>query len=380
MLAPRIKGHIPVLRQGLRMAVAATIAMTAVELLGFPSGFWAPLSALAVLQGQIGASLVASRNYIIASVTGVLLGALLVSVFGDHLLVAGFGIFVIATLATLMRLPPVGASVAAGVVPVLVLLAPSSPWRYGAYRIADILLGLASAILVSLVLWPTRAVVELRRAVGAAVADAAGMVSASLRGMVAGATEESEDLEARIAARLLAAQGLLPAARQEPLTGAAHDVMPFYLSDAERIFEHASLVCEVAHSTVPRDAVQHLAHQLTALATAADRMGAALSDAITAGLVGTPATEARTALASLQQALRDLRAVDLAPLATGDSLLRLYSFVLALDAYTREVERLMLRIEQPERALMPGERARMVAAVPAPAAASGRRTTTESRH
>ncbi|MGH2603036.1 MAG: FUSC family protein, partial [Dehalococcoidia bacterium] len=169
-----------VVQLAFKAAVAATIAMAVVELFHLPSSFWAPLSALTVMQTEVGSSLVSSRNYLIASAVGVLLGALIVTIFGSNVIAVGAGIFVVLLLGTWMKLPPGSRVVAAGILPVIALAASDDPWRYGAYRLADIAVGLGSAILVSLLLWPSRAAVTLRRTVADVVRDAGTVVAGAL--------------------------------------------------------------------------------------------------------------------------------------------------------------------------------------------------------
>jgi uncharacterized membrane protein YccC len=322
--------------------------MAAVELLRLPSGFWAPLSALAVLQGQIGASFVAARNYVIANVTGVLLGALIVATLGKQLLVAGAGIFLIAALATAMRLPPASASVACGIIPVLVLSVSGDPWRYGGHRILDILIGMASAIAVSFLLFPTRAAVQVRQAVGGAVRDASSAAAGAIQALVAGAAPVDAGIAAsQIAARLQTARGLLPAAHLEsPYWSAPRDLLPGYVSDGERIVEHATAVTELA-ADQSRAAVTAIGSHLQAIAGSLRMAGAAIAAAIEAGVVGRPHAEVGSGLASLRGALAPLHALDLTAIAQGEDLLRLHSLVRALADLDDELERAASHVEHP---------------------------------
>lgn len=340
------------IRHALRAALAATLAMACVKALGLSSGFWAPLSALAVLQAQIGASLAASRNYLIASAIGVVLGASIVSVVGDNVLFAGAGIFPIVLFSLAMKLPPAGASIAAGVVPVLVLAVTGSPWRYGAYRLIDIAIGLASAILVSLLLWPSRAVTQFRQGVSGAIRDAGLLASSSLRVLTVSGPTPDPGLEARVRNSLEAAQGLLPAARQEPQHAAAHDLLPFYLAHAQRIAEHARMVDELASSGIPDVAVRAMGSQAQQVASAIDAAADALAQAVESGIVGKPLEGAEKAVRSLQGSIAGLHAVDLSALAQDDGLLRVHSLTIALDSLGQEIERALRHIEHPDQLIV----------------------------
>jgi hypothetical protein len=346
-----LTAHLPLFRQALRMAVAATLAMAAVELLRLPSGFWAPLSALAVLQGQIGASFVAARNYVIANVTGVLLGALIVATLGKQLLVAGAGIFLVAALATAMRLPPASASVACGIIPVLVLSVSGDPWRYGGHRILDILIGMASAIAVSFLLFPVRAVVQLRQAVGGTVRDASCGAAGAVEALVAGgAPVDAGVARSQFGAGLQTARALLPAARLEtPHWATTGDSLAGYVSDGDYIVEHATAVIELT-ADQPRAAVTALASHLQAVGESLRAAGTSIGEAIAAGVAGRTIPAVRKDLASLHGALTPLRAPDLMAVAQGEDLLRLHSLARALADLADELERAASRIERPGQA------------------------------
>lgn len=349
-------------RHALKAALAATMAMACVKLMDLPSGFWAPLSALAVLQAQIGASLAASRNYLFASAIGVVVGASIVWLFGDNVLFAGAGIFLIVLLAIALRLPPAGASVAAGVVPVLVLAVTGSPWKYGVYRLIDIAIGLCSAIVVSLLFWPSRAVSELRAETAAAIRDATALVTAAIRNLTSKTPDVAGDLEASAKGHLEAAQNLLIAARQEPLHGAAHALLPMYVPHAERIVEHAGVVDDLARAELPHDAIVALTPALDRVASALDTAGEMLAHAVETGVAGKPIVEADSAAAAMRDAVSGLSSCNVATLAQGEDLLRLHSLMMALEYVAREIDRAIEHVEHPKQIVEPVPRATGAAA------------------
>jgi uncharacterized membrane protein YccC len=250
-------------------------------------------------------------------------------------------------------LPPAGASIAAGVVPVMVLAVTGSPWRYGVYRITDIAIGLCSAIIVSLLFWPSRAVTEFRDEVAGAVRDATALVASALRNLTRGSPNLAGDLETSARQHLESAQGLLIAARQEPLHAAAHALLPLYIPHAERIVDHAGMIDELACSDLPHRAIVALAPAFDRVATAIDTAGATLVQAVQSGAAGSPVNDADQALVSMQEALSGLRAIDVTALAQGEELLRLYSLIIALESYGQEVDRTVQNIERPDALIQP---------------------------
>jgi len=125
------------IQRALKLGLAATLAMVVVSILNLPSSFWAPLSALAVMQSQVGSSLAAARNYIMASILGVLFGAASLSLIGNNIYVAGLDVTLMAALCLWLKLPTV-VTIAGGIAPVMVLTRTPHLWEYGAYRVTDI--------------------------------------------------------------------------------------------------------------------------------------------------------------------------------------------------------------------------------------------------
>jgi uncharacterized membrane protein YccC len=351
------------LQQAARMAAAGTLAMATIKLLGFPASIWAPLSALAVLQAEIGGSLVASRNYLLASATGILIGALTVEFVGDNVLLAGAGIFPIVVLARLLHMSGPTTATAAGVVPVLVLSVSGNPWEYGVYRLADVFVGVVAANLVGVVLWPSRAVVALRRAIAAALGDADSIASGALRDLAAGTPDEgSEETDARAAGEIAAAQGMLASAKGEPLAAPVRELLPFYIAHTERILEHAASVRELAIMPLPQPAVASLSPTLTETAASLDATMAALQAAVQRGAAGSPLPEVRTPAATLRASVDRLQSANLSAWTADAGILTVHSLLMALDILCREIERTIDRIEQPEGAVQPVERAYMAQA------------------
>lgn len=353
------------LRQAIKLGLAATLAMACVKLLQLPSGFWAPLSALAVTQAQIGTSLVYSRSYLFASAVGVLIGAATLWAFGPNIPIAGVGIVVVVLICMRLGLPAV-VSTAAGVMPVMVLAVSGSPWSYGWYRLLDVVIGLAAAILVSLLVWPVRAVAELRRSLAGAVRDAGGEMAAALHALAAGTGAASSGVErtAAIEQRLEAAHGLVGAALQEPSRHPEdHALLPACMAGAEHLVEQTAVVAAIAEAGLPHDVAAALSPRLSeagaALRPATDALAAAL-----ASPRATPDMEAcEQACARLNAALRELHTLDLGVVA-GDDLIQAHTLVWTLEGFAHELDRMSARLAHPERpAAFAGVR-RMIARLP----------------
>jgi uncharacterized membrane protein YccC len=230
----------------------------------------------------------------------------------------------------------------------MVLAVTGSPWRYGGYRLIDIAIGLGSAIIVSLLIWPARAVTELRAEVADAVRDATGLATSAIRNLIGAAPTSAADLEAGAKRHLEAAEGLLVAAQQEPLHAAAHALLPMYVPHAELIVERACLIDDLARSTLPHDAIVALTPALNRIATSLDAAGELLASAVQTGIAGRPIDTADAATAAMRDAVAGMSAVDVTALAQGEDLLRLHTLMMALDNVAHEIDRAFQHIEHPD--------------------------------
>jgi len=218
-------------------------------------------------------------------------------------------------------------------------------------------------------IWPARAADQLRAAVAAAVQTSALLVQHALTGVAGTPPPITEPvvLEMQVEQGIKSAQDLIAATRQEFVHPShARDVLPLLVSHAQRIFEHAASVAEIARGLESEDAVQPLLPCLAAAASATGTAGAALAAAIIAREPGPALRQAEQAVAGLMRAAGDLARVEIRSVAHGEELLRLHSLVLALQAFAQENERTLQRIAHPDGAPSPEECARMAATAAQP--------------
>ena len=157
--------HQAELRLSARMTVAALLSFAVGERLGLAQSYWAVLTAIIVMQANVGGSLKATAERLIGTIGGSLWGlAVTLTVpHGQPLSTAFALLMVVAPLAVVAAFRP-GLRVApvTGVVLLLSALASQSgPIHAAADRTLEIALGCAMAFLVSLALLPARAHGEL---------------------------------------------------------------------------------------------------------------------------------------------------------------------------------------------------------------------------
>lgn len=80
--------------QGFRTAVVAAFSYWLTSKFGLREGYWAAISSIVVMQSELGATLDASRDRLIGTAIGGLLGWACASIWNGHTLVYAAGIFV----------------------------------------------------------------------------------------------------------------------------------------------------------------------------------------------------------------------------------------------------------------------------------------------
>lgn len=135
-----------------RTTMAAVAALLLARLLKLPEYYWAPISAIVVVQSTIPPLTMGWQRFV-GTALGAVLGAALATFFPPSAVVYAAGIFLCGMLAWLLRVG--GAYRFAGITLSIVLLLPhaSPPWIVGWHRFLEVSLGIAVALVVTRV-WP----------------------------------------------------------------------------------------------------------------------------------------------------------------------------------------------------------------------------------
>jgi len=121
--------------------------------LKLPEFYWAPISTIVILLSTVNPLTLAWQRFA-GTALGAVVGALTASYFEPTWLVYGVGIFVCGILSYIFRLG--GAYRFAGITLTIVLLIAhtSPPWTVATRRFVEVSLGIAVALLTTL-LWPS---------------------------------------------------------------------------------------------------------------------------------------------------------------------------------------------------------------------------------
>jgi uncharacterized membrane protein YgaE (UPF0421/DUF939 family) len=135
-----------------RTTLAAVAALLLARLLKLPEYYWAPISAIVVVQSTIPPRDLAWQRFV-GTALGAVLAAALATFFPPNAVVYAAGILLCGVVAWLSRVS--GAYRFAGITLSIVLLIPhtNGPWIVAWHRFLEVSLGIAVALVVTTV-WP----------------------------------------------------------------------------------------------------------------------------------------------------------------------------------------------------------------------------------
>jgi len=146
----------PVLVHSARTAVAAVASVLVARLFGLPEPYWAAVTTLVITQSSLGAALAVSWQRFVGTVLGAVVGAIVASHFGPHVLVFGASVFILGLLRAVAHLD-LTAYRFGGVTLAIVLLVPRAGpgWQIAFHRFAEVSIGIGVALILAMV-WPER--------------------------------------------------------------------------------------------------------------------------------------------------------------------------------------------------------------------------------
>lgn len=136
--------------RSIRTAVAAVVSMLLARALKLPEFYWAPISTIVILLSTVNPLTLAWQRFV-GTALGAAMGALIASFFRPNWMVYGAGIFVCGILSAVLRLD--GAYRFAGITLSIVLLIAHAapPWSIALHRFVEVSLGIAVALVTTLV-------------------------------------------------------------------------------------------------------------------------------------------------------------------------------------------------------------------------------------
>src|SRR5579864_383060 len=133
-----------------RTAVATVLSLLLARSLKMPEFYLAPISTIVILLSTINPRTLAWQRFA-GTALGAFLGALIASYFHPNWIVYGAGIFVCGLLSSILRLGSAYRFAAIALTIVLVIAHDRPPWIVATHRFLEVSLGIAVALLVTVV-------------------------------------------------------------------------------------------------------------------------------------------------------------------------------------------------------------------------------------
>lgn len=202
----------------LKTALAAGLCWWLALRFGWHDGYWGSISAIIVLQSNVGATVTASRDRLIGTLIGAVLG------FSFSLFGTVPWNFILAVLAAIIVCGLLGlrnSSRLAGVtIAIVMLVHKEGPrWSLAVGRVGEVILGIVVALLVTTLVLPDRARVRLRDGLAQEFLVLGNFFEGILEGFRGAPAANLATLREDAQARLRSNRQLLEAARNEPSGG-----------------------------------------------------------------------------------------------------------------------------------------------------------------
>lgn len=138
-----------------RTAVTAVALMLVAQSLKLPEFYWAPISAIVILLSTINPMTLAWQRFV-GTALGAAIGALAATYFHPNWMVYGAGMFVCGIVSALLQIGTAYRFAAITLTIVLLIAHTSSPWIVAMHRFIEVSVGIAVALLVTII-WPAPA-------------------------------------------------------------------------------------------------------------------------------------------------------------------------------------------------------------------------------
>lgn len=173
-------------RHGLKTGIAAVLAYLVTEYCGFKFGYWASISAVIVMQMNVADSLQMGWYRFSGTAVGAIIGVLAILAFPATAPMHVLSLFVSVAFCAYMTRYNARYRMAAITVCIVVLASYGQPQPvlFGLYRVLEIVVGVVSAFLVSVLLWPQRVGEVLRERLRSQFAESARLYEVMLEAFI----------------------------------------------------------------------------------------------------------------------------------------------------------------------------------------------------
>ncbi|MGD0438921.1 MAG: FUSC family protein [Bryobacteraceae bacterium] len=339
MSMPSLASNMALAKQAIKTALAGVASLYVTGLLRLPEGYWAAISALIVMQSSVGATVYASRTRLAGTAVGALVGGAFVAMWGVSVPRFGIAAALAFFLCSILRLAESQRLATVTVAIVMLTGRANSPWVVALHRFLEVAIGIVIALVVSIVVWPSRARRSLRSGIAEALIALENRYKAVSSRYRGGLPPASPDLKAAADAGMRRNEDLLQHALRETVgLTRGPEILALLMDRLEGVSQAVESLDLAAQGGAADTYVRTFNPEL-------DRVDAALSTAfqwlaerVVKGSSTQGWPELASAVAELDARIVAARKSDAAAGHPFEEVLRLYSFFLSLKNLAGELE------------------------------------------
>jgi len=186
------------LKHAIKTAIAAVSCVYLARWLKIPEAYWAVITAIIVLQSNIGATLNASWTRLIGTAIGAVTGGVFVEFVGTGALAFGLALVLVVMICDFSGLTDSYrlAGVTLAIVMLINRLGPT--WIVAGERFLQVALGIIVGVIVSIAIWPSRARESLRAGLADALTGMGVLFQSVVQSIHGGSAAEIETQRATV--------------------------------------------------------------------------------------------------------------------------------------------------------------------------------------
>jgi uncharacterized membrane protein YccC len=326
-------------KQAIKTAIAGLISLYVTHLFHLPQGYWAAISALIVMQSNVGATLNASRTRLAGTVVGALVGGIFVALLGTNMM--GFALAVAIAFFVCNLLHLTESQRLATVTVAIIMLAgqTDSAWIIALHRFSEVALGILIALLVSLTLWPNHARRSVRQGLADTLVKLAALYRTVMRGYRGEETASVETLNSEVSVAIRKNSDLLQNALQEAFGPMKErESLALLANQVERIFQAVQTLEFAVRDSSSNTYFRNFQTGLERLEAGVSAALQSLSKSIAAGKLYPQWPDLPAIIASLDEQATQARKAGATQSYSLDEILRFYSLLLSSRNVVGELE------------------------------------------
>src|ERR1700722_17591337 len=129
-------------KQAIKTAVAGVIALYLTNLFHLPQGYWAAITALIVMQSNVGATLNASRTRLAGTAIGAVIGGCFMAMFGMSVPGSALAVMIAFFVCDLLHLADSQRLATVTVALIMLVSQETSAWVIAVHRFTEVSLGI----------------------------------------------------------------------------------------------------------------------------------------------------------------------------------------------------------------------------------------------